>query len=602
MGDKVYDPWLDTAKDAHNGRLTIAPDVAGDAAAYAADCAASLSAAQGYTHLLTQYTGFSDNGMLHSALTLRDRFAAQGGQMGTIIAHYLDLVNAMGDTFVTAGKLYKSKDEDAATAFDAIKRDAVARWDNTGIPLAGATQIPSWPTSTPDPNDGNGNGDMATVSQAKSGRYTDAIGSEDPTGHDPEWFLAVGQGINPQPIADISGLWGWMADHISSDFQLLSGRIKQMTAAGSWTGKGAAGAVKAAAAFEAQAADLSTDLHAIAENLLYTSGWLNLTKAGMPIGWDGDKLNGSAEETRVIQVAVAAFKSWYIPGIANSSTMIPKLVDPTAQPPALTDNGGSTTSDYTGGGPTGGGPTGGGPQGTVSASAIPLLNAKAVSTPSGGGRTPGGANGSGGTDPNGSNPSGSNPSGSNPGGSNPDGSNPSGTDSGGSNQGSSSPSSSDSSQSGLSQLQSAMQSGMQGLQSAQSANQQNLQNQLQNSPLGSLPNLLNDLKTPLGANGVGGGGGGPKLDAVQPAKLFPRAAAIAGELEAESVGVARAGLATGPASAMGGGGMGGGMGHGAGGHGNQGKEHKRLEALESTEYLDEAMGTAPIVAKPVVEG
>ncbi len=36
------------------------------------------------------------------------------------------------------------------------------------------------------------------------------------------------------------------------------------------------------------------------------------------------------------------------------------------------------------------------------------------------------------------------------------------------------------------------------------------------------------------------------------------------------------------------------------GQGNQ-KEHKRADYLDSVEYLEEALGDAPVVAKPIVE-
>ncbi|PXX66588.1 hypothetical protein DFR70_103337 [Nocardia tenerifensis] len=97
------------------------------------------------------------------------------------------------------------------------------------------------------------------------------------------------------------------------------------------------------------------------------------------------------------------------------------------------------------------------------------------------------------------------------------------------------------------------------------------------------------------SKGAGPGPGGvPKGTSVgqnldKAAKLFPRA-------EATTTGTAtgaRAGLAANS-------GMGMGPGPGPGAAGQQ-KEHKRADYLDSTEHLEEAIGEAPVVVKPIVE-
>ncbi|WP_196054490.1 hypothetical protein [Nocardia aurantiaca] len=617
MGDggKIDNPWLGLSRDAHakSDRLQLDPGSAEAGAKYAAEAINALNAAKSYAYLLDQYSGFSNNGVLQSALNLQDRFAKEGGRVGGIIDDYISLLNAMGDTFMAAGKTYRETDDQSKSDFDKLKTQAVIDTHFDGIPLDGTTQLSSWSdASSPAPSDSNGMGDMAKLAKARSGRYTDPIGSEDPTHHDGKWFFDVGQGIDPTPIANRSALWKWIAQVIGSSFETLTGAVKRLESDGHWTGRGADAAVAACQAFEAQGTAFSTDLWAVAENLLYTATWLNQTKAGMPRNWE-DSFKGTSTETYIINTGTAAFTAWYIPGIGNSSTTIPILVDPT-KPPTQNPSG-SPRSDYSGNRPN---PTSGGPTGRVTPSGPgggdPGGGDPGAKTP--GGKTdPKGAHpgkddpkdkdhkdpngkdgkdphGKDGKDPNGKDPTGKNPTGTSPNGSNPDGA----------NANSSNPSSSSNSgQSALSGLQSALQSlTSQGTQTTDKK-AQDLKDQLRNSPL---TNLLDDLKVPPGGSPGGGGPGGSPLEPlaaeVANARLFPRAA-VAEEVESSIAGVARAGVAPGSGTTGMGGGMGG-MGHGGGAHGAQGKEHKRPDFLDSNEYLDEAMGTAPIVAKPVVEG
>ncbi|MFE3222500.1 hypothetical protein [Nocardia sp. NPDC059228] len=618
MGD-TYNPWLGLSRDAHSrhDRLQLDPGSAEAGAKYAAEAINALNAARGYAYLLDQYSGFSNNGVLQSALNLQDRFAKEGGRVAGIIDDYVALLNAMGDTFVAAGKSYRETDDQSKSDFDKLKTQAVVDMHFDGIPLDGTTHLSSWSdASSPTPSDSNGMGDMAKVAKEKSGRYTDPIGSEDPTHHGGKWFFDVGQGIDPTPIANRSALWKWIAQVVGSSFETLTGAVKRLESDGHWTGKGADAAVAACQAFEAQGTAFATDLWAVAENLLYTATWLNQTKAGMPRHWE-DSFKGTSTETYIINTGTAAFTAWYIPGIGNSSTTIPILVDPT-KPPTQNPSD-NPRSDYGGSRPD---PRSGGPTGRVSPTG-PGGGDPGAKRP--GGKTdPKGAhpskddpnkdhkdpNGKDHKDPNGKDPNGKDPNGKDPTGKNPDGKNPTGTSPNGSNpdgtnSNSSNPSSSSNSgTSALSGLQSALQSlTSTGSQSTDQKKAQELKDQLKDSPL---TNLLDNLKTPAGGSPGGGGPGGgaplkPFAD-VANARLFPRAAVAEEALEGNIAGAARAGVASGTSTGGMGGGMGG-MGHGgSGAHGAQGKEHKRPDFLDSNEYLDEAMGTAPIVAKPVVEG
>ncbi|WP_460695953.1 hypothetical protein [Nocardia thraciensis] len=162
-------------------------------------------------------------------------------------------------------------------------------------------------------------------------------------------------------------------------------------------------------------------------------------------------------------------------------------------------------------------------------------------------------------------------------------------------------------------MQAAQQAVQQGMQTAQQAAQQGMQAAQAEAAKAGLPSMGRLAESALnaakgagsgagkgggaggGAGGGIGGGAGPREN-LQASRLFPRAS-VAAEGGVASTG--RAGVAAGSAGAPGmGGPMGGG---GAGGAGGQNKEHKRADYLDSSEHLEEALGEAPVVAKPVVE-
>ncbi|RDI64517.1 hypothetical protein [Nocardia pseudobrasiliensis] len=171
--------------------------------------------------------------------------------------------------------------------------------------------------------------------------------------------------------------------------------------------------------------------------------------------------------------------------------------------------------------------------------------------------------------------------------------------------------------------QAVQQAAQQGMQFLQQAVQQGVQAAQQfagseeaKKAFAGLPNLPqlpdpaelgDEVKAAIGGGGGGSGGGGGGIgglkglgdgprEVLQASRLFPRASAaeIEGIATSARSGVAAAGSGMGSPGGMGP------MGHGAG-QGQQGKEKKRADFLDSSEYLEEALGDAPIVAKPVVE-
>ncbi|WP_306356521.1 MULTISPECIES: hypothetical protein [unclassified Nocardia] len=600
-------PWSGLAQQARQGQLRITETAAREAANFAADSVYSLTSVGTYVSFVKEHKGFSDNNHLQKALALASRFDAQGRRLEESLGKFIDLVTAMGETLMIAGKLYDDAETDSKAAFDGLGPAAAER-DRSMLgpsPRYGQIEVPM-----PDGRKTAAEILSSNYSDVKAvgtgaddpnlhfdDRYADPIDPEDPNGHTGHWFQTAREGMDPQKVANSSGDWRWIADRIDEDFDNLTGRLERIEQDEQWSGQGAAAAIAAAKRFKAQANDLTTDMRSISRNLLYAAEWLWGTQQSLPR--NVAQYSPEIQES-LVQSAIQGWKRYYIPGLTASSLAIPKLADPTAPPPSLdpggnnnggnnngggtggATGGGGTGGGGTGGGGTGGGGTGGGDRGLSADLQRQLAAARQAGLP------PDAENGS---------PRPNTPS--------PDANrDPRGSQSDsrtGGQQG----------QQVAQQLQSAVDQGLQSAQQAAEQAQQALaqqaqndvRNQLANAPLAGMPAALNDLAKKVGAGGPKGGGGAPggggpqtQLSANSPAsKLFPRAA-----LSVDAVGTVRAGLATGAGMPMSGP-MGPAGAPGAGAQ-NQGKEHKRPDFLDSDEHLADAIGEPPIVAKPVVEG
>ncbi|MBL1075204.1 hypothetical protein JK358_12455 [Nocardia sp. 2] len=571
-------PWLDLSKQARADQLNLDPKAALEAAGFAADAVNAINQALMHQYIVTTHKGFSDNGHLQKALALAGRFDAQGGELKGILKRYIDLLDAMADTLIVADNKYKASEEDSKAVFDRLKRESTARDRPVyGPPAPIRGEVPKFSgDSLPALGGQNGTGNLADLNrnaaqERKHGTLYPPIDPETPF-RDGKWFYQAGQGMNPQAVVANSGTWLLIADKVDKAFDQLNGRLERMETSGAWTGKGAKAAIAAANRFETQAADLTSDLRAIAENLQQVAGWIAQTKAELPPTWN-PKWDNTKEEQKWITKGVTAFTSWYIPGLTRSSGLVPKLSDPTAKEPGLdpsrptspTDPGGTQQPRKPGTPPGSGNPQQPGKE-----------SPEKPKNPDGPGKDQPGQQDPGNNDP---------------------GKNPPGQEQPGPNQSGNQ----NNDQSALQQLTTALQ-GLQTAQQATTTESATEQNQVPNLGLAGLPTTaLSDLAKELkGGGGGGGGGGAPKAPLTSPAnsKLFPRAA-LGAETTATTVATARAGIASGTPM-MGGMPMGGGMGAGAQGQG--GKDHKRADFLDSTEHLEQAMGAPPIVAKPVVEG
>lgn len=620
MGSGV-NPWDAIESQARGGSITVDHEVAKNAVGYVADALNMVETVQGHVKDVEKYQGF---GNLPSGAALASKFFHAAGDLDTRLNDHKEILRSMGETFVLAGKLYEHNESETSSAFDGIKNDRYSHRPPVPDPPAkGTAQPPQWGYNTksdaklPDlPSDLQGlsgtdntpvTADPAPVKPVdnakKDSNWTESPQVENAYSLEYNTYYSLGQSINDHAgeIGDAAGVWGWMGNQLNTAFTNLSNQITSLQESGAWTGQGASSAVSAASAYQGNVANLTKDMHLVSENLNYTFGWLTSVSANMPnIPWEN--VGKPYARDYLLPQARAAFQTWYVAGIHNSSNAIPVL--PAAESPV--------------------------------------------------------------NQPPGNQPPGNRPPGNQPPGSQPPGSQPPGNKSGSSpdgNQGDPKQSAEDQrkqqdaarrlqdqqkalgnltpqqqqaeqarqraqqaaqqaaqqvSQQGQQALQQAMQAGQQ---AAQQASQQSLAGMQKDLTGAGLPAGLAGLPGALGAKGGGGGGGGAKggggkggggvggggvgggphtelsRENLQTSKLFPRAAvSTAADAAIGHTGIAAAG-------AQGQQGMPGGMGaagHGAGAGGGA-KERKRPDYLNSDEHLEEALGEAPRVVKPVVE-
>ncbi|GAA5089019.1 hypothetical protein [Nocardia iowensis] len=311
-------PWPGLTERLREGELRLAPDAASDAANFAADALYAVTAVEAKLGDIEEHKGFSDNRHLDSGVALAKKFDAASRDLGQILIAHKKILSAMGEHFVTAGKLYRDTEFDSKAAFDQLRPGAESRAASyPPAPVPGKTPPPQDP---PRPD--------------AAGEATEAIEAENPYGHDLPWFSQAGLGMNPPLPASSAATWGWMAERLTTVFTKFADQLGEMEKKGAWTGKGIAGAITAANGYRDNVESLSSGMQLVASSLQYASSWLAETKAAMPTGPLPEV--GSEAEEQLLQKAIAGFESSYIPGLEASSTAIPVLPKARSAPPDFT--------------------------------------------------------------------------------------------------------------------------------------------------------------------------------------------------------------------------------------------------------------------------
>lgn len=631
------DPWTAVQSAVNDGLITLDANAAVTRAVNAtADALGTVTAIQKHVSSVHNIGGF---GGLGSGQALSSKFAGVAIDLNNVLDQHKQILNTMGQTLYLAGKKYLQAEDDNATSFQQIAKQHPAN-------------LAAWPGKLKPwhhPDDGgsiyNKNGKLKQLpalpkplSQlAKSGKIdptpvtpdplptSSAAGAdgwyvqgpmppllvENPTVLGYNAFVELGHRINgsSQQIPDASARWSWMSTQLNSAFSALSNHLTELREENLWRGKGADMAVAAGTTYQASIANLASDMQLVSSNLTYTAGWLQTVAQNMPpkmISRITNPTEISAAQQNLNKARVA-FQNFYVPGVQNSAAAIPVLPaaeSPISGPPSGS-SGGSPTSGTGGGGPA---PSfsglGGGGGGGLPAGGGGLPAGGGAGLPDGGDPSLSGDGG----EPDGSLPSGYTGVGAGssppvaipttPPQTTPTSTDPSGTDP-------------DSPSTPTATTSAGLASPVAGLASSASS----LPTLSGMPSTGMVPNTasgrvgstddrkdgLDGMGGPdgLGAEGLGGGaaGLGSPLDgnSATSAQLFPRASLAPGA----GGPMGDPSLARGGMAPMGG--MPGSPGMAGRPAEGQGKEHRRPAYLDSTVYLEEAMGEAPVVVKPVVE-
>ncbi|MEV6337412.1 hypothetical protein AB0M12_22150 [Nocardia vinacea] len=598
--DDKPNPWQlsgdDIGKDSQN--LTVKQKSLQTLAKYAIDLYDVFDTIEGWTHFVEKVDGF---GNLPSGIALQGKFQRAGRDLNDRAKSHKTILEDLAQQFITAGKLYTAAEEANTSGFDRLRNARSAeRHGSWSLPADGTTKIPDWGGKTGRTDKyGGPPADLKQYANEKDGRDTEPVRPEPasvldyPTAY--SWHQSLINGMGH--TSDASGIWSDMAEHVTGPAANLGNQMTAMQTSDDWNSDAAVKAGGAVQAYVSGVQNMVEGMRIVASNLLNTSGWLWAVQANTPnIPPDTVGTQYARDE---VDKAKRIFNDWYVPGLAASSNAIPLMVQPVSpvvQPTAPTPS--PTRTQQTGpGGGTGG--TGSGKGGTSAAQSQAAQQALADQRKATQQAEKTAAEQRQQAEQQ-------------------------------RQQAEREAAQREAAQQRATQQQAAEQAAQQAAQQASQSAQQGLDGvkqamdqaaqaaaqqaqaaaakDMQSAGLAGLPSALSALgKDALkagggsgagksgGAGGGAGSGAGANLssNSLQNSKLFPRAAAaeMAGAATASRAGIASTGQPGSP------GGMGP-AGHGAGG---QNKEHKRAAYLDSVEHIEEALGDAQVVVKPVVE-
>ncbi|WP_341684270.1 hypothetical protein REK76_03925 [Nocardia farcinica] len=521
-------------------------------------------------------------GNLGSGKTLSKAFQDLGIElMDTTLPAFKKSLRDLAEAFIIAGGMVENQEDTSESVFNALKNESAAAGEvhHVGMRRHGDRYISNDPVI---PTNVGG--------ESYSGRPLDA---KAPGMRSINTFLEPAASLT-YPVANslrnslegringltmLAGEWQRMADRLTIGFNNMARGMTGLTES-RWRGDSAEQGMGAVNRYSAAAGQLTTAMNHVGTLLENASAWMSKFYAELP---DAPVAASDTAENQAVTRAQAAFTAWYAPGVTASS-VLPELPGPTG---IQGQNPGPRETVPTGnptGNPTS--PTGSPSPNQLQPAFTPVSqnqpNAQLAQLQS---------------------------QASQQGKALRDLAAQQAAAQQAAQQAAAQQSAQQAVQQAAQQAQQALQQGLQGAQQAIQEGLQGAQQNMQPAGLAGLPGSLSDLQKDLakkgggggagkGAGGGGGGGGGlpgganPK-DLAATSKLFPRASLpTTTGMEAARAGIAATPGMPGAPGAMGAAGQG----------ANQGqKEYKRADYLDSVEHLEEALGEAPIVVKPVVE-
>lgn len=620
MGTENLQSWESLQSQADNGSLQL-EDGAVESCRDACNAViARMLALKNQLKQMSNIDSFSPS--LDSSASLTNKFVTTSQDLEDILQKHIDNQEDMAATFLAAGRSYINNEVDSSERFDRLRAldnlpDTASKPGDFHKDPNNVEQTYVQPGSHGFDNldqgkirnqNGNPNGSYVGQASDRLRQYDGDMFRGTPAEGENADLLSyaqlrqIGSEMDSETPSTRAGQWYWIADELDDVFTEFVNNVGAVVNGDQWKGDGAAAAGTATNQYVSDTQSLRQGVRLVADNFSYTAGWLFLTQTSMPHGEDVSGQESNPPDGPVLSAPGGGpppegieypsqlpiyrqnFENTYLVGLPESDSSFPALPNPTS-PTSGVDPGGNPP----GGGPAGGGAPGGGPAG----------GGPTVPPPAAGG--PGTAPG-------------------------PDPAQQKQAQEAArrqqqeavrqQQQAQEAAREQQAQQSGQQAMQQAMQAGQQGVQQAMSAAQQAAQQATQQEAARGMAGLTSpaaaglDPKTglPKGAGAAGGGAGAGSgssaagasspaaREANQASKLFPRANPAAAPTSAAMNNAGRAGAAP----------MGGTPGSpgaaGAAGKGAQeNNEHKRPSYLDSTEHLEEALGDAPQVVKPVVE-
>ncbi|RBO88922.1 hypothetical protein [Nocardia puris] len=300
-GDRT-DPWPTLSGYASEGTLEFEPSAAYNLANAAADAIAKLMAVreqalESHNHSLV----FSN---MRSGSELGRMFDNRGDDLIAAVDRHVEILEDMFDTFIAAGKAYVGADEGNAELLDSIalptepgRLSGEPRTIDTSNTTPRYTPDSVTPTSSYLPLDETDGPPTAPTLTGPSERMQEFDGGLPPgfgaVSYGPNveegssrsysqlYYLGQSVGEEKAKVANRAGVWSWLADNVHEAYS--SFRVGMVGVTGeSWRGAGREAAAAAVSSYLESVPPLRKSMKVIADNLEYAVGWMEDTRVSMP--------------------------------------------------------------------------------------------------------------------------------------------------------------------------------------------------------------------------------------------------------------------------------------------------------------------------------
>ncbi|MEU7631993.1 hypothetical protein AB0C34_18685 [Nocardia sp. NPDC049220] len=333
MGGK-NNSWQALTEQAGHGRLRLEPGTVELLAKQVGDTIARVRAVRAKISMVDALARFSG---ADSGEALAAKNSDRAVELRTILDLNLTILHDMADAFFAAGKAYAGAEDISGASLRKIRPFAMPTEPGSfhnNPPAAGSSRPPTYPAptdATQIQTSGLPRTHLPPGLAALTGKNRATVRAETPEYYPYSWFYNLGKDINPQLVADAAAIWTWMSGELKDEYDKLGNNF--VAAEAKWEGAGKNMAITASRAYSTGTLNLTRAMSSIGANLYYTSGWLAQTKPLMPTSaepppapYAGTMLASPAEDPRIPHIT--ALHEWYVPGVGDSDLAVPVLPIP----------------------------------------------------------------------------------------------------------------------------------------------------------------------------------------------------------------------------------------------------------------------------------